>query len=132
MTSGMTNRQPRRPDSGPRRSPTAASGRGGLRPTPGLVFLLIAVVGSVAYLLYAITVRDASQIPLLASGAVVLGLAFGALSIYCLRSSWRVGADGRGGRAFGVALIGGGAAIATAGCLAASIILFQLAAGGRA
>ena len=128
----MTNRQSRRPVASPRRSPAAASGRGGLHPTPGLVFLLIAVIGSIAYLIYAVTVRDASQIPLLASGAVVLGLAFGALSIYCLRSSWRVGADGRGGRAFGVALIGGGAAIATAGCLAAAIILFQLAAGGRA
>ncbi len=128
----MTNRQPRRPDMAPRRSPTTAPGRGGLHPTPGPVFLVIAVVGSIVYLLYAVTVRDASQIPLLASGAVVLGLAFGALSIYCLRSSWRVGADGRGGRAFGVALIGGGAAIATAGCLAAAIILFQLAAGGRA
>ena len=128
----MTNRQPRRPAVSPRRSPAAGSGRGGLRPTPGLIFLLIAVVGSIAYLLYAVTVRDASQIPLLASGAVVLGLAFGALAIYCLRSSWRVGADGRGGRAFGVALIGGGAAIAAAGCLAAAIILFQLAAGGRA
>ena len=90
------------------------------------------MIGSIAYLIYAVTVRDASQIPLLASGAVVLGLAFGALSVYCLRSSWRVGADGRGGRAFGVALVGGGAAIATAGCLAAAIILFQLAAGGRA
>lgn len=126
----MTNRQPRRPAVSPRRSP-AGSGRGALRPTPGLVFLVIAVVGSIAYLLYAVTVRDASQIPLLASGAVVLGLAFGALAIYSLRSSWRVGAHGRGGRAFGVALIGGGAAIAAAGCLAAAIILFQLAAGGR-
>lgn len=128
----MTDRQPRRPAVSPRRPTAAGSGRGGLRPTPGLVFLLIAVIGSIGYLLYAVTVRDASQIPLLASGAVVLGLAFGALSIYCLRSSWRAGADGRGGRAFGVALVGGGAAIAAAGCLAAAIILFQLAAGGRA
>lgn len=127
----MTNRQPRGTATAPRRSPTAKAGRGGLHPTPGLVFLVIAVVGSIAYLVYAVTVRDASQIPLLASGAVVLGLAFGALAIYCLRSSWRAGASGRGGRAFGVALIGGGAAIATAGCLAAAIILFQLAAGGR-
>lgn len=128
----MTDRQPRRPAVSPRRPTAAGSGRGGLRPTPGLVFLLIAVIGSIGYLLYAVTVRDASQIPLLASGAVVLGLAFGALSIYCLRSSWRAGAHGRGGRAFGVALVGGGAAIAAAGCLAAAIILFQLAAGGRA
>jgi len=113
-------------------APRRASSRGSLRPTPGLVFLVIAVVGSIAYLLYAVTVRDASQIPLLASGAVVLGIAFGALAIYCLRASWRSGGDGRGGRALFVALIGGGAAIATAGCLAGALILFQLAAGGGA
>lgn len=113
-------------------APRRASSRGSLRPTPGLVFLVIAVVGSIAYLLYAITVRDASQIPLLASGAVVLGIAFGALAIYCLRASWRAGGNGRGGRALFVALIGGGAAIATAGCLAGALILFQLAAGGGA
>ena len=123
------------PAAGAARRPSAprrASSRGSLRPTPGLVFLVIAVVGSIAYLLYAITVRDASQIPLLASGAVVLGIAFGALAIYCLRASWRAGGDGRGGRALFVALIGGGAAIATAGCLAGALILFQLAAGGGA
>ncbi len=123
------------PSGGAARRPSAprrASGRASLRPTPGLVFLVIAVVGSIAYLLYAITVRDASQIPLLASGAVVLGIAFGALAIYCLRASWRAGGDGRGGRALFVALIGGGAVIATAGCLAGALILFQLAAGGGA
>lgn len=123
------------PAAGAARRPSAprrASSRGSLRPTPGPVFLVIAVVGSIAYLLYAITVRDASQIPLLASGAVVLGIAFGALAIYCLRASWRAGGDGRGGRALFVALIGGGAAIATAGCLAGALILFQLAAGGGA
>ena len=113
-------------------APRRASSRASLRPAPGPVFLVIAVVGSIAYLLYAITVRDASQIPLLASGAVVLGIAFGALAIYCLRASWRAGGDGRGGRALFVALIGGGAAIATAGCLAGALILFQLAAGGGA
>ena len=101
--------------------------RRGPRITLGVVFLAIAVIGSIAYLAYAITVRDAAQIPLLASGAVVLGIAFGALAVYCLRAAWRAGQEGRGGRALLIGLIGGGAAMATAGCLAGALILFQLA-----
>lgn len=119
----MTEMGPR-----PRRRPVEDAPRSGPRITPGIVFLAVAVIGSVAYFAYAITVRDASQIPLLASGAVVLGLAFGALAAYSLRATWRAGQEGRGGRALLIALIGGGAAIATAGCLAGALILFQLAA----
>ncbi len=103
---------------------------GGRRLSPGAVFLAIAVVGSIAYVGYAITVRDASQIPLLASGAIVLGLAFAALTAYCFRAVLRLGREQRSGRAMLLALVGGGAAIATAGCFAGAVILFQLAAGG--
>lgn len=108
-------------------SPARARTRGGRRVSPGLVFLGIALVASVLYVLYAITVRDASQIPLLASGAVVLAIAFAALTVYCFSAVLRAGEEGRGGRALLVALVGGGAAIATAAALAGAIILFQLA-----
>jgi len=70
----------------------------------GVVFV-IALVGSIIYLVYAITVRDASQIPLLASGAAVLGLVFGAFSIIGLVATWRSSVHGRDGRAFGHALV---------------------------
>lgn len=116
-----------RPARAPNRRTTSDRG---LRVTPGVVFLAIAIIGSIAYGLYAVTVRDASQIPLLASGAVVLALAFGALSVYCLRALLRAGAGGRGGRALAIALVGGGAAMATAGCLAGALVLFQLAGAG--
>src|SRR4029079_7500016 len=43
------------------------------------VLIVIALIASIAYLAYAISVRDASQIPLLASGAVVLGIVFAAI-----------------------------------------------------
>src|ERR1700741_2306325 len=49
--------------------------------SPTGILLLVALLGSVGYLLYAITVRDASQIPLLASGAVVLGIVFVAVAV---------------------------------------------------
>jgi hypothetical protein len=113
----MTDRS-RRPPSRPRR-----------RVSPGLVFLGIALVASVAFVLYAITVRDASQIPLLASGAVVLAIAFAALTVYCVGATLQAGRDGRGRRSLLVAVVGGLAAMATAGALAGAIILFQLAAG---
>ena len=97
------------------------------RISPGIVFLVVALVASVAFSAYAITVREASQIPLLASGAVVLAITFGALAVYCLRAIWRAGRTDRAGRTLLVGLIGGFAAIAAAGALAGAVILFQLA-----
>ena len=94
--------------------------------SPGIVFLAIAVIGSVAFALYAVTVRDASQIPLLAAGAAALGIAFVALAVYTLRAVWLAGVDGRTGKALLLAFGGGVAAIIGAGCLAAAIILFLL------
>ncbi len=101
----------------------------GPRISPGLVFLAIAIIGSVAYMAYTVTVRDASQIPLLASGAVVLAIVFGALAAYSLRAIWLAGEEGRGRRALLIAIVGGGAAIAAAGFVAAAIILFQVSSG---
>ncbi len=123
----MTDRSRRPPPPAASRATPPPARR---RISPGVVFLAIALIGSIAYVLYAITVRDASQIPLLASGAVVLAIAFGALTVYCFGAVLRSGQDGRNGRAILLALVGGGAAIATAGCLAGAIILFQLAAAG--
>jgi hypothetical protein len=100
---------------------------GGFRLSPGIVFLAIALVLSVVYGIYALTVRDTSQIPLLASGAVVVGIAFGALALYSLSAVWRAGVDGRGGRAILLGLVGGVAAIVAAGCLAVAVVLFMLA-----
>ncbi len=89
--------------------------------------LAIALGGSVIFALFTITVRDASQIPLLASGAAVLGIAFFALAAYSARATWHAGIDGRDRRAVLMALAGGSAAIVGAGCLAGAIILFMLA-----
>jgi hypothetical protein len=102
----------------------------GRRISPVAVFLAIAIVGSVAYMAYVLTVREATQIPLLASGAVVLAIVFAALAVFCVRSIWRAGTEpGHAGRMLLTALVGGGAAIAAAGFTAAALILFQLAAG---
>jgi MFS family permease len=113
---------------GARRAPQAyRPGRSRRRISPGAVMLAIALGGSVLFALFTITVRDASQIPLLASGAAVLGIAFGALAVYSVRATWYAGLAGRNQRAMVMALAGGMAAIVGAGCLAGAIILFMLA-----
>ena len=104
-------------------------GRSRRRVSPGAVMLAIALGGSVLFALFTITVRDASQIPLLASGAAVLGIVFCAVASYAARSTWYAGIAGRNQRAIVVALAGGFAAIVGAGCLAMAIILFMLSQG---
>jgi uncharacterized membrane protein len=106
---------------------TAGSrGSAGRRVSPGLFFLAVALVGSVVFALYAVTVRDASQIPLLAAGSAVLGIVFIALAVYAVRATWRAGIDGRNARALALGVGGGIAVIIGAGCVAAAIILFLL------
>jgi hypothetical protein len=106
-----------------------SAGSGGSRRlsvTPGVVFLAVALIGSLVFVLYAITVRDASQIPLLAAGGIVLGIVFIALAAYALRATWRAGIEARNGRALALGIGGGIAAIIGAGCISGAIILFLL------
>ena len=63
-----------------------------------MLFLAIAMIGAIGFALYVVTVRDASQIPLLAAGAAVLGIVFLALAAYMLRSTWKAGVAARNGR----------------------------------
>jgi hypothetical protein len=122
----MTSSRQARQDS--RGTPTASGEpRGtGRRISPGVVILAIALIGSVVYTVFVLTVRDASQIPLLVSGLVILAIVFIALAAYCARAIWRASLAGRDGRAFALALAGGLAAIAGAGCVAGAIILILL------
>ncbi len=93
--------------------------------------LAIALVGSVAFAFYVITVRDASQIPLMASGAVVLAIVFIALAIYSMRAAWLAGVERRDGRAIAIGLSGGIAALIGTLAAAGAIILFLLATSPR-
>jgi hypothetical protein len=94
-----------------------------MRLTPTRVTLGIALAGSLVFVLYAITVRDSSQIPMLAAGALVLGLVFAALAIAGAIATYRAAADGRGALAFADAVLGGIAAVIAFGCLAMAVIL---------
>ena len=99
----MTSSRQARPD--PRGTPTASGAprSTGRRISPGVVILAIALIGSVVYTVFVLTVRDASQIPLLVSGLVILAIVFIALAAYCARAIWRASIAGRDGRAFALA-----------------------------
>ncbi|HEY6058856.1 MAG TPA: hypothetical protein VIV06_12555 [Candidatus Limnocylindrales bacterium] len=99
---------------------------GRVQVTPTRVTLAVALFGSLVFVLYSLTVRDASQIPMLAAGSGVLGLVFGALAVAGAVSTYRAGMIGEGGRAFAMALLGGLASLIAAGCFAAAAILSLL------
>jgi hypothetical protein len=120
-------RGPRDIDRYDQRDVDPGEGRGRSMPSPGVIFLAIAIIGSILYMVFVISVRDSSQIPLMASGAVVLAIVFGALAIYSLREVLRAGLEvEQGGRAMLIAFVGGVAAIGAAGFAAGAIILFQV------
>lgn len=99
---------------------------GPLRITVTRVVLIVAVVGSVGYLVYAITVRDPAQIPMLTSGAAVLGITFTALAIAGAVETFRAARTDRPGRALFAAIFGGIAGVVAFGCFAAAAVLALL------
>jgi hypothetical protein len=111
---------PRAPDGSRRRTGLYA---GPVRVTPTRVFLAVALVGSLLYVAYAITVRDTSQIPALASGALVLGLVFGMLATVGGVETYRAARADRPARSLVSAILGGVAGIVSLACLAAAAIL---------
>jgi hypothetical protein len=110
---------PRAPDGTRRRTGTFV---GRVRVTPTRVFLSVALIGSLLYLGYAISVRDTSQIPALASGALVLGLVFTALATVGGIETYRAARAGRPARSFLAAIAGGVAGLVALACFAAAAI----------
>jgi hypothetical protein len=92
--------------------------RGGL--SPFRIVLAIATVGAIVFLGFAVLARD---IPMLASATLVFGVVFVALAVTAGRATWRAATDGRNGRAFGLAVGGGVAAMMGLGALALAIVL---------
>jgi hypothetical protein len=113
------------PQTGSGRSATARDRRPTERGivTPTRVILAIAVLGSIAFLAYAVTVRDTRQIPLLASGAAVLGLVFATLAAAGGVATFRAGRDGQVGRALAMAIGGGVAGMIAAGAFAFALVI---------
>jgi hypothetical protein len=95
---------------------------GPVRITPTLVMLVIAVIGSLGFLGYALTVREATQIPLLAAGLAVLGIAFGALAVSGLVATYQAARNGESARSMILAILGGIASVISLLCFAGAIL----------
>ena len=96
-------------------------------PLPLLFVLLVGLVAGSGLVLYGMFVdRSRTQVPMLVSGFLVLGLVFSALAAASAVSSVRSARDGRAGRAVWVALLGGLMCLAAAGNLGAGVVLALL------
>ena len=97
--------------------------------TPARVVILVALIGSLAYVAFALTVRNAEQIPMLSTGAAILGVLFLVLAGMAFVGIRRAGMEHRDGRAIVLALLGGGSAIVGFGAIAMAIVLVQVWSG---
>ncbi|HTC85752.1 MAG TPA: hypothetical protein VK656_03565 [Candidatus Acidoferrum sp.] len=113
---------PRKADGTRGRRPLSDLRIGRFRVTPTRVMLVIALIGPLVFIGYAVTVRDATQIPLLVGGLAVLGIVFAALAASGAVATYRAAVDGRSGRAFLNAFLGGIAGVIAFGCFAWAII----------
>jgi hypothetical protein len=91
--------------------------------------LLIALLGGLGFLAYAVLVRDQLQVPLMASGFAVIGLVFAAMAVLALVSVVRAGRAGRDGTAVMTALLGGLIAVAALMSLAGAVIMSLIWSG---
>lgn len=121
-----TEAPPRNPDGSRGRRASGGLHIGPIGVTPTRVMLVVAVVGSIAFLGYALTVRESTQIPLLAAGLAVLGLVFGALAVSGVIATYQAASDGRSVRAMLLAIAGGVAAVIALLCLGAAVLLAML------
>jgi hypothetical protein len=134
----MTARPPRLSDrSGvvPRRADgsraTVGPHIGPIRITPVRVGLVLALVGSLAYIAYAILrVEDDAQIPMVTSGGAVLGLVFAAISVGSAIRMWRAWQDRLQGQTVLFAIVGGISGMIALGCFAGALILGLVISGG--
>ncbi len=97
------------------------------RLTPIRIVIGLAFLGAAGFISYAIVVvRDSSQIPMLSAGFLVLGLATGAIAIALVVELWRAASDGRSGRAFAMAILGGIVGLAAIACFTMTALLALL------
>jgi hypothetical protein len=95
--------------------------------TPGRLVLALALAGSFAIAVYgAFLDRTPAQVPILASGLAVFGLASVMVALRGGAGALRAGRVGDGAAAFRSALLGGVAALVAAGSLGAAVVLILL------
>jgi hypothetical protein len=110
----------RPPAQGPAPSPQPPPRRGlrlpSVKVTAAVVLVAIALVGSLAYIVYVMLVVEDEQIPLLAAGFAVMGASFAVIAIGTLVEMWHAASRARAGRALLLAIVGGFSGLAAIGC----------------
>lgn len=86
----------------------------------------VALVGSLVFVVWGLIDRSGTQVPVLVSGLLILGLTFAALAVTGAIGAYRAGVAGEGARAFWSALLGGLAVLVACGCLTAAVLLALL------
>jgi hypothetical protein len=99
---------------------------GPLRITPLVILLALGFIGSAGYIAYVVLAIDEEQIPLLAAGFVVLGVCFAVTALAALVGMWRAASRAAGGRALGLAILGGIAGMAAIGCFTVTALSAML------
>jgi hypothetical protein len=97
--------------------------------TPALVLVTIALVGSIAYVLYVVTQVEDEQIQLLGYGFGVMGASFAAIAIGAVVAIWRAASRARAGRALVLAIVGGVAGLCAIGCFTFTAIALLVGKG---
>ncbi len=115
--------EPQPPSRPPGKPPRPAPRIGPLVVTPTRVILTIALVGSLVFVLYALTVRDKTAVPLLATGSLVLGIVFALLAIAGAVGAVSAARERQEGSAFLRALLGGVAGMIAFGWFALATVL---------
>jgi hypothetical protein len=112
------------------------AGRGGphlgpLRVTPLRVTLAVALAGGLAFLAWSVFVRDANQVPMMATGFAVCGIVFGIVAVMSVGGIISAGREGRDGAAVLTALVGGLIAVAAMLLLAGAVIMSLVWSGTK-
>ncbi|MGO9179424.1 MAG: hypothetical protein ACLQHS_09160 [Candidatus Limnocylindrales bacterium] len=87
---------------------------------------LVAFLGAAIFLAWGILDQGRNQVAILVAGLLIMTLTFASLAVGGAMTAYRAGSQGRGARAFWAALLGGMAALAAWGCLAAAAVLALL------
>ena len=92
------------------------------------VLVGIALLGSLAYIVYVVLKVEDEQIQLLGYGFAVLGASFAAIALGCVYEIWPDARRARTGRALVVSIIGGLAGLAAIACFSFTAIATMLGA----
>jgi len=104
---------------------------GPVRITPLRVTLAVALVGGLAFLAWSVFVRDANQVPMMATGFAVCGIVLGIAAALSVGRIVSAGRDGRDGTAVLTALVGGLMAAAAMLLLAGAVIMSMIWSGTK-